>query len=111
VRLHGGVTLLVELMASLDPRVQFCAVSATMNLAVSDAKSAAAIREADGLRPLVYFLTTASAETATSAALTIEACARNESNKTLLREMGAIEVTLVRVRGRGRIRGRGRGKG
>ena len=107
VRLHGGVTLLVELMASLDPRVQFCAVSATMNLAVSDPKSAAAIREADGLRPLVYFLTTASAETATSAALTIEACARNESNKTLLREMGAIEVTLVRVR----VRGRGRGKG
>ncbi len=68
-----------------------------MNLAISDPKSAAAIREAEGLRPLVHFLKSASPETTTSAALTLEACAINESNKTLLREFGAIEELLAVV--------------
>ena len=95
IRRKGGVPALIDLMASLDPRVQFCAVSATMNVAIYDPKAAAAIREAEGLRPLVYFLGSGSPETATSAALTVEACAVNESNKTLLRELGAIEALLA----------------
>ncbi|MEC8039067.1 MAG: armadillo/beta-catenin-like repeat-containing protein, partial [Pseudomonadota bacterium] len=45
IRRQGGIPLLIELMSSLDARVQYCAVSATMNVAISDPKAAAAIRK------------------------------------------------------------------
>ena len=56
VRRQEGVQLLVDLMPSADLGVQLASVCALMNVAQNDPKAPAAIRDADGLRPLVAFL-------------------------------------------------------
>lgn len=94
-RREGGVGLLIELMGhSLDDGVRLSAVRALRNCALSDAKTAAAVREADGLPPLVRFLSHTAAPMRISAAFVVEHCAHNETNKTILREEGAIEALV-----------------
>ena len=94
IRRSEGVPLLVDLMTSSDPEVQLAAVSAIMNVANSDPKAAAAIRDAEGLKPLVAFLGSSSEAIQIAAATAILGCSRNEANKSILRELGAIEALL-----------------
>ena len=94
VRRNEGITALIDLMTSLDEGVQLAAISALCNVAHSDPKAAAAIRDADGLKPLVAFLGSANTKIQVASASTILGCSRNESNKTVLRELGAIEALL-----------------
>eukprot|EP00966_Prymnesium_polylepis_P113737 2629496-Prymnesium_polylepis.1 len=53
VRRNDGIQLLVDLLASNDIGVKLASVCAIMNVVGSDLKSAAAIRDAEGLAPLV----------------------------------------------------------
>ena len=81
-------------MSSSDEGVQLAAVCALMNVAHSDPKAAAAIRDSDGLKPLVTFLTCANVEIQIASANTLLGCSRNEANKTGIRELGGIEQLL-----------------
>jgi len=94
VRRADGIQQLVDLLASKDTDVKVAVVCAIMNVVGSDLKAAAAIRDADGLQRLVDFLGSDDKRLHTPAANALINCARNETNKTLLREMGAIEALL-----------------
>ena len=63
------------------------------------ASTFARFREAEGLRPLVHFLSSAARLTRAAAAVAVEKCAANEANKELLRELGAIEPLLQMLSG------------
>ena len=89
-----GIQALIDLMASTDEGVQLAAICALVNIAHSDPKAAAAIRDCDGLKPLVAFLVSANVAIQIAAANTLLGCSRNEANKTVLRELGAIEQLL-----------------
>ena len=80
-----------ELLPS--PR-QLAAVCALMNVAGNDLKAAAAIRDADGLQPLVHFVQSDDPRLHVAAATALIGCALNETNKSLLRDLGAIEALL-----------------
>ena len=94
VRRAEGIPLLIDLMSSRDEEVQLAAISAVMNVAHSDPKAAASIRDADGLRPLVTFLTAANVQIQIAACTALLGCSKNEANKTLIRELGAIDLLL-----------------
>ena len=94
VRRAEGIPLLIDLMSSADEGVELAAICATMNVANSDPKAAAAIRDADGLKPLVAFLTSANEKIQIAACTALLGCSRNEANKSLIRELGAIELLL-----------------
>jgi hypothetical protein len=94
VRRSDGIPLLIDLMTSLDEGVQLAAVSAVMNVANSDPKAAAAIRDAEGLKPLVAFLTSANVAIQVAACTALLGCSKNEANKTILRELGTIDLLL-----------------
>ena len=94
VRRSEGIPQLIDLMSSADEGVQLAAISAIMNVANSDPKAAAAIRDAEGLKPLVGFLGAANVQIQVAAASALLGCSRNEANKTILRELGAIEALL-----------------
>ena len=72
-------------MTSKDEAVQLAAILALCNVANSDPKAAAAIRDADGLKPLVNFLGSANVKIQIASASTLLGCSRNEMNKTVLR--------------------------
>ena len=65
-----------------------------MNIASSDPKAAAAIRDAEGLKPLVAFLTSANEALQIASATALLGCSTNETNKSVLRELGAIDLLL-----------------
>lgn len=94
VRRSDGIPLLIDLMTSQDEGVQLAAISAIMNVANSDPKAAAAIRDAEGLKPLVAFLTSANVPIQVAACTALLGCSKNEANKTILRELGAIDLLL-----------------
>ena len=93
-RRQEGVQPVVDLMASKDESVQLAAICAARSLAHSDPKAAAAIRDADGFKPLLSFLASKNTDIQVSACQCVLGCSRNEANKTILREMGAITLLL-----------------
>jgi len=94
VRRADGIPALIDLMSSADEGVELAAISAIMNVANSDPKAAAAIREAEGLKPLVAFLTHDNQQIQIGACTALLGCSRNEANKTIIRELGAIELLI-----------------
>ena len=94
VRRSDGIPLLIDLMTSSDEGVQLASISAVMNVAHSDPKAAAAIRDAEGLKPLVAFLTSANVQIQIASCTAILGCSKNEANKSILRELGAIDLLL-----------------
>jgi hypothetical protein len=93
-RRQGGIDGLVALFRSSDPSVRTAAVACLVNICRVDPKAAAAVRESEGIPPLVAFLDYAGEAMRVAAAFCIESVARNESNKTLLREAEAIDGLL-----------------
>ena len=94
MRRSEGIPLIIDLTSSIDEEVQLAAISAIMNVAHSDPKAAAAIRDADGLKPLVSFLTASNPQVQIAACTALLGCSKNEANKTMIRELGAIELLL-----------------
>ena len=86
--------MLIDLMSSSDQEVQLSALCAIMNVANSDPKAAAAIRDGDGLKPLVAFLGSENSKLQIAACTALLGCSRNEANKTLICELNAIEALL-----------------
>ena len=81
-------------MGAPDPNVQLVSISALLNVTESDPKMAAAMREAEGLPAVAGMLTSECRELRVAAARVVAGCAKNETNKSILREIGVTEPLI-----------------
>ncbi|RRT79473.1 hypothetical protein B296_00018687 [Ensete ventricosum] len=99
----GAISLLVGLLHSTDPKTQENAVTALLNLSLSDNKIA--IANANAIDPLIHVLKTGNPEAQENSAATLLSLSVTEENKLQIGRSGAIEP-LVELLANGTLRGK-----
>ncbi|XP_019434109.1 PREDICTED: U-box domain-containing protein 4-like isoform X2 [Lupinus angustifolius] len=100
----GAISLLVDLLRSIDTRIQENAVTALLNLSIND-NNKAAIATAGAIEPLIHVLETGSPEAKENSAATLFSLSVIEENKITIGRSGAIRP-LVDLLGNGTPRGK-----
>nr|GMD14686.1 U-box domain-containing protein 4-like isoform X1 [Ipomoea batatas] len=100
----GAISLLVNLLYSVDPQVQENAVTALLNLSIND-NNKSAIGNANAIEPLIHVLKTGSPEAKENSAATLFSLSVIEDNKIKIGKSGAIQP-LVDLLGNGTPRGK-----
>ncbi|CAK9186293.1 unnamed protein product [Ilex paraguariensis] len=100
----GAISLLVTLLRSTDTKIQENAVTALLNLSISD-NNKAAIANADAIEPLIHVLRTGSPEAKENSAATLFSLSGAEGNRVRIGRSGAIQP-LVDLLGNGTPRGK-----
>ncbi|URE36604.1 U-box domain-containing protein [Musa troglodytarum] len=99
----GAISLLVGLLHSTDPKTQENAVTALLNLSLSDNKIA--IANAYAIDPLIHVLKTGNPEAQENSAATLLSLSVTEENKLQIGRSGAIGP-LVELLANGTLRGK-----
>ncbi|CAL9041498.1 unnamed protein product [Musa banksii] len=99
----GAISLLVGLLHSTDPKTQENAVTALLNLSLSDNKIA--IANANAIDPLIHVLKTGNPEAQENSAATLLSLSVTEENKLQIGRSGAIGP-LVELLANGTLRGK-----
>ncbi|CAJ1970751.1 unnamed protein product [Sphenostylis stenocarpa] len=100
----GAISLLVDLLQSIDTRIQENSVTALLNLSIND-NNKAAIANAGAIEPLIHVLKTGSSEAKENSAATLFSLSVTEENKIRIGRSGAIRP-LVDLLGNGTPRGK-----
>ncbi|KAL5977288.1 hypothetical protein ACLOJK_021634 [Asimina triloba] len=100
----GAISLLINLLHSMDLKTQENAVTALLNLSISD-NNKSAIANAGAIDPLIHVLETGSPEAKENSAATLFSLSVLEENKARIGRSGAIKP-LVELLGHGTPRGK-----
>lgn len=85
----GAISLLVDLLQSIDPKTQENAVTALLNLSIND-NNKIAIANANAIEPLIHVLQTGTPEARENSAATLFSLSVVEENKARIGRSGAI---------------------
>lgn len=100
----GAIGVLVDLLRSMDTKIQENAVTALLNLSIND-NNKTAIANANAIEPLIYVLEKGSPEARENSAATLFSLSVIEDNKVRIGRSGAI-APLVDLLGNGTPRGK-----